>query len=108
MKELSWWLGPQVNFSTFVLRLNEKNSWKYVKNSWKYKKNSWKYEKNSWKYVKNSWKYEKNSWKYVPAVYIKAETRRKEKSMKNIATNFHEHLEKFISFRKHGHLMDTK
>ena len=71
MKELSWWLGPQVNFSTFVLRLNEKNSWKYVK---------------------NSWTYEKNSWKSVPAVYIKAETRRKEKSMKNIATNFHEHL----------------
>ncbi len=27
---------------------------------------------------------------YLPAVYIKAETRRKENSMKNMETNFHE------------------
>ena len=30
--------------------------------------------------------------KESPAVYIKAETRRKEKSIKKIATNFQEHL----------------
>ena len=41
--------------------------------------------------------------KYVPAVYIKAETRRKEKSMKNIATNFHEHL---MEERKWGGVKD--
>ena len=29
----------------------------------------------------------------VPAVYISADTRRKEKSMKKMATNFQEHLE---------------
>ena len=29
---------------------------------------------------------------FLPAVYIKAETSRKEKSIKNIATNFQEHL----------------
>jgi hypothetical protein len=33
-------------------------------------------------------------------VYIKAETRRKEKSIKNIATNFQEHLVLMSDFRR--------
>ena len=28
---------------------------------------------------------------YIPAVYIRADTKRKENNMKNIATNFQEH-----------------